>query len=97
MWLHNPDWKVLPKHYFLDGYLRFLTCKDHDVGCNLIQIHCCRWSTNITSPVSDQFCHAFVKPQTVKHIKVVYNSTGYQMVEQWILWKGPDTINVSSV
>ena len=33
----------------------------------------------------------------MKHIKVGYNSTGYQMVEQRSLWKGPDTINVSSV
>ena len=26
-----------------------------------------------------------------------YNSTGYQMVEQQSSWKGPDTMNVSSV
>ena len=26
-----------------------------------------------------------------------YNSTGYQMVEQYSLWKVPDNINVSSV
>ena len=36
MWLHNPDWKVLPTIYFVDGYLRVLTCKYHDVRCNLI-------------------------------------------------------------
>ena len=36
MWLHNPDWKVLPTIYFVDGYPRVLTCKDHDGGCNLI-------------------------------------------------------------
>ena len=30
-------------------------------------------------------------------MKVRYNSTGYQMVEQQSSWKGPDTINVSSV
>ena len=30
-------------------------------------------------------------------MKVVYNSTGYQMVEQRRSWKGPDTINVYSV
>ena len=30
-------------------------------------------------------------------MKVGYNSTGYQMVEQRSLWKGPDTFNVSSV
>ena len=52
---------------------------------------------NITSPVSDQVYHTVVKPLTVKHIKVGYNSTWYQMVEQQSLWKGPDTINVSSV
>ena len=30
-------------------------------------------------------------------MKAGYNSTGYQMVEQRSSWKGPDTINVSSV
>ena len=30
-------------------------------------------------------------------MKVGYNSTAYQMVEQRRSWKGPDTINVSSV
>ena len=30
-------------------------------------------------------------------MKVGYNSTGYQMVEQRISWKYPDTTNVSSV
>ena len=30
-------------------------------------------------------------------MKVGYNSTGYQMVEQQSSWKCPDTINVSSV
>ena len=30
-------------------------------------------------------------------MKVGYNSTGYQMVEQQSSWKGPDSINVSSV
>ena len=63
----------------------------------MIQIHCCRWKTNIPSPVSDKFFHAVVKPQTTKHMKVGYNSSGYQMAEQKIQWKGPDTINVSSV
>ena len=81
----------------MGGYLRVLTCKDHDGGCNLIQIHCYTWMTNLTSPISGQVCHAVVKPQTVKYMKVGYNSTGYQMVEQRSLWKGPDNINVSSV
>ena len=53
--------------------------------------------TNIPSPVSDQVFYDVVKPLTVKHMKVEYNSTGYQMVEQRSSWKGPDTINVSSV
>ena len=97
MWLHNHDWKVWQKVSFVDGYPRILTCKDHDGGCNLIHIHCCIWRTNIPSPVSDQVCHAVVKPRTMKHIKVGYNSTGYQMVEQWSSWKGPDYINVSIV
>ena len=97
MWIHNPDWKVLPTISFVDGYARVLTCKDHDCGCNLIQIHCCRWRANIPSPVYDQVCHAVVKPRTVKHIKVGYNSTGYEMVEQRSSWKVPDNINVSIV
>ena len=96
MWLHNPDWKALTTIYFVDVYPRVLTCKYHDGGCNLIQIHCCRWRTNITSPVSDQVFHTVVKHQTLKHIKVEYNSTGYQMVELRSSWKGPNTINVSS-
>ena len=97
MWLHNPDWKVLPTIYFLDGYLCVLTCKYHDGGCHLIHMNCCRWRNNIPSHVSDQVCHAVVKPRTVKHVKIGYNSTGYQMVKQQISWKGLDTINVSSV
>ena len=44
-----------------------------------------------------QSFHAVVKPQTVKHTKVGYNSTGCQMVEQLSSWKIPDNINVSSV
>ena len=97
MWLHNPDWKILPTISFVDGYPRILTCKDHDGGFNLIHIHCCIWITNIPSPVYDQVCHAVVKPQTVKHMRVGYNYTGYQMVEQRSSWKSPDTINLSSV
>ena len=82
MWLQNPDWKVLPTIYFVGGYPRVLTCKYHDGGYILIQIHCCIWRTNIPTPVSDQVCHAFVKSGTVKHTKVGYNCTEYQMVEQ---------------
>ena len=97
IWLHNPDWKVLPTIYFLDGYPQVLTYKYYYGGYNLIQIQCCIWRTNIPSPVSDQVCHAVVKTPTVKHIKVGYNSTGYQMAEQLSSWKVPDNINVSSV
>ena len=59
MWLHNPDWKVLPKHSFVDGYPHVLTCKDHDGVCNLIQNHCCIWITNTPSTVCDKVCHTF--------------------------------------
>ena len=97
MWIHNPDWKVLPKIAFVDGYPRVLTQKYHDVGWNLMHIHCYRWRTNIPSPVSDQVCHAVFKPQNLKRMEVGYNYTGYQMVEQQSSWKGPDTINISSV
>ena len=97
MWLCNLNWQILPTVVFVNGYPRVLTCKDHDNGCNLIQIHCCRWRSNISAPISDQICHAVVKPRTVKNMKVGYNSTGYQMVEQRSSWKGPDSINVSSV
>ena len=97
MWLHNLDWKVSPTIDFVDEYPRVLTCKDHDDGCNLIQICCFRWITNIPSPVSDQFFHAVVKHRTVNNMKVGYNSTGYKMVVQRSSWKGPDSINVSSV
>ena len=97
MWLQNPDWKVIPTIYIVDGYPRVLTCKYNDSGCDLIQIHCCIWRTNVPSPISDQFCHAVVKPRTVKHMKVGYNSTEYEMVEQRSSWKVPDNINVSIV
>ena len=63
----------------------------------MIQINCFICRTNIPSPVSDQVFHAVVKPRTVKNMKVGYNYTGYQMVEQRISWKGTGTINVSSV
>ena len=33
----------------------------------------------------------------MKHMKVGYNSTMYKMVEQRSSWKGPNTINISSV
>ena len=81
----------------MNGYPRVLTWKYHNGGCNLIQIHCFRWRPKIPSPVSDQVFHAIVKPLIVKHIKVGYNSTEYQMVEKRSSWKVPDTINVSSV
>ena len=38
IWLHNPDWKLLPTISFVDGYPLVLTCKYHGGGCNLIQI-----------------------------------------------------------
>ena len=93
----NPDWKVLPTISFVGGYPHFLTCKYCDGGFNLIQIHCCIWITNIPSPVYNQVFHAVVKPWTIKHMKVGYNSTGFKMVEKRISYKCPDTINVSSV
>ena len=62
--------KYYQQLFFVDGYPRVLTFKYHDGGCNLIQIHCCRWRSNIPSPVSDQVCHAIVKPQTANHMKV---------------------------
>ena len=82
MWLQNPDWELLPTISFVDGYPRVLTCKDRDCGCNLIHIQYFIWITNISSPVSDLVFHAVVKPWTVKHMKVWYNSDGYQMLEQ---------------
>ena len=63
----------------------------------MVQINSFRWRTNIPLPVSYQACQAIFKPRFVKHIKVGYTSTGYQMVEQRSLWKGPDNINVPSV
>ena len=97
MWLHNKKWKVLPTIVFVDGCPKISTCKDHNKGCRLIQIHCCRWKTNLSAPISDQLCHAVVQPRTVKNMKIGYNTTGYQMVEQRSSWKGPDSINISSV
>ena len=97
MWLHNTDWKVSPTISFVDWWPGVLTFKYHDGGCNLIQINSCRRITHIPSPVSDQVCHAIVKPRTVKHMKVGYNSAEYQMVKQRSSWKRPYTINISSV
>ena len=77
MWIHKPDWKVLPTIYFVAGNPLVLTWKDHDGECNLIHINCCIWRINITLPVSDQVCHAVVKPLTVKHMIFGYNYTGY--------------------
>ena len=62
MWLHNNDWKVLSIMFFVDGYPQVLAFKDHDVGYNLIQVHCCKWRTNIPSPVADQVFLNVVKP-----------------------------------
>ena len=97
MWLHNPDWKLLPTISFVDGHPLVLTWKYHDCGCNLIYIHYFIWIPTISSPVSDQFFHAVVKPWSVNHIKVWYNSAGYQILEQRSSCKGLDTINVSNV
>lgn len=96
-WLHNDSWKVRPTIVFSDGTPVILSCKDHNGGSKLHHIHCCRWRTNLAAPLPDQLCHAVIKPRTVKNMKVKYNSIGYQMVEQRSSWKGPDTINVSSV
>ena len=54
MWLYNHNWKILPTIVFVNGYPRVLTCKDHNGGCNLIQVHCCRWRSNIAAPLLDQ-------------------------------------------
>ena len=87
LWLQNPDWKVILTIYFVDGYLRVLTCKYYDGWCNSIQIHFYIWRADILSPVFYQFCHAVVKPRTVNHMKFGYNYTGYQMAEQQSSWK----------
>ena len=58
----NPDWKVLPKNNFVGGNPRVFKYKDHDGGCNLIQIHYCKYSTNILSPDPDKVSHTVVKP-----------------------------------
>ena len=63
----------------------------------MIHIYFCRCRTNIPSPVSDKVFHAVVKPRTVKHMKVGYHYTGYQIVEHRSSWNGPDTSNVSNV
>ena len=95
LWLHYPDWKVIPAISFVDGYRRVLTCKDHYYGYNVIHINYCIWITNIPSPISNRVCRASVKPWTVKHMKFGYNSTRYKKVEQRISCKSPNTINVS--
>ena len=77
MWIHNPDWNVLPTISFVDGYPRVLTCKYQYGGHNFIQIHSSIWITNVPLSVSDQFFHAVVKPLTVKHMNVGHNYTGY--------------------
>ena len=97
MWLNNTYLKLLPEIAFVDGYPHILTCKYHGVGCDLINIHHWRCRNNIPSPLYDQIFHAFVKPRTVNHMKVGYNYTGYQMVDQSSSCKVLDTINVSSV
>ena len=38
-----------------------------------------------------------MKPRTTRNMKIAYNSTGYQMVEQRVSFKGPDSINVCTV
>ena len=95
-WLHNPNWRVAPTIVMKNGIPYVLTCKDHNGGSSYLHVHCLRWKTNISSHLSDQLCHAVVKPRTVKTMKVGYNSTSYQMVEQRSSWKGPDTINVTT-
>lgn len=95
-WLENASWTVLPTIVMKDGTPMFLTCKDHCSGCSNFHLHCPRTPTNISSQISDQLCHAVVKPRTAKTMKIGHNSTSYQMVEQRTSWKGPDSINVSS-
>ena len=95
--LLNPKWKVLPTIAFIDGNPRVFTCKDHNDGNIKFHLHCCRWKTNFPAPLSDQLCHAVMKPRTTRNMKIAYNSTGYQMVEQRVSFKGPDSINVCTV
>ena len=95
-WLENIAWRVLPTIVMKDGTPMVLTCKDHCDGSSHFHLHCPRTPTNISAHLSDQLCHAVVKPRTVKTMKIGYNSTSYQMVEQRTSWKGPDSINVSS-
>jgi hypothetical protein len=96
-WLLNPKWKVSPSIAFVDGTPYILSCKSHNGGCKHLHIHCCRWENNLPSALSDQLCHAVIQPRTVKNTQVCYNTIGYQMVEQRYSWKGPDSINISTV
>ena len=95
-WLENTAWRILPTIVMKDGTPMVLTCKDHRDGFSHFHLHCPRTPTNISSHLSNQLCHTVVKPRAVKTIKIGYNSTSYQMVEQRTSWKGPDSINVSS-
>ena len=97
LWLYNPNWRILPSTSFKDGHPQIMTCHDHNNGCNLHYLHCCRWRNNLPSPMADQLCHAVVKPRTVKNVRAGYSSIGYQMVEQRTSFKGPDSINVTNV
>ena len=95
-WLGNVLWKVMPTIIIKNGVPFVLSCKDHDGGDCHFHLHCPRWSTNLSAHFSDQLCHAVVKPRTIKTMKIGFNSTSYQMVEQRTSWKGPDSINITS-
>ena len=97
VWLWNPKWRVLPTIVMIENTPYVLTCNDHNGGDTLLQVHCCRWKSNLPAPISDQLCHAVMKSRTVKNVKAGYSSIGYQMVEQRMSFKGPDSINIRSV
>ena len=91
--LLNPNWKVKPSIAFVNGIGPVvLTCSDHNKGNTSLMIHPCRQPSHILpAELSDQLCHAVIKPRCIKPMKASQYSTSFQMHEQRGTFNGIDT------
>lgn len=96
--LLNPNWKVKPSIYFVNGIgTVVLTCSDHNKGNTSLMIHPCRQPSHILpSEFSDQLCHVVIKPRCIKPIKASQYYTSFQMHEQRSTFNSIDTCSITA-
>ena len=76
----NPQYEVRPKISFIDGTMKFLTCKDHYWGYDCMMIHACRWKRHSPSDQHDKTSQVVTQSINVRKGKAILYSTEFQLM-----------------